>query len=434
MQPVNVCYGLQVERGQMAAIARDLPAAERLIQPAYEYLRARRTDSPEWAEALVAQGDLLSLKSDNQTSFERYEEAMAVRARLWGPQSVRLAKERYELAVSLAQVGRYSQAIHEMKLAYQSMVAALGEKHFNSAIVELQLGLLQASVGVEPGGDAHVKHAADLILAQRDEVDARMVFQAHSVLAEVALYDGRFDLVGPHLNAAIALQHELRDRLPLDGHLQTVMAWYLDDIGQASAARQLLLQVREELSQRLSSEHPYVAAVDDALVTSYLSEGRWQEAEQWVRTFGGRRPELSGDAVDALAALLMAKEQYVGAESLLERRYAQIRATPRSDQYRLVVYSLFDQLARAKSGLHKWGEAKAHFERAIDTLSNGNASNPYLAATRARYGLCLLSLGDRSGAAKQAELASKALKDQRMLSARFREPLAQLMARLNDAH
>ncbi|HEX5357321.1 MAG TPA: serine/threonine-protein kinase, partial [Aquabacterium sp.] len=208
MKPADVCYGLQVARGQMAAIARDLPTAERLISPAYAFLKAQHVDSPQWAEALVAQGDLLSLKNDNLNSFERYEEAMAVRARLWGPHSVRLAKDRYELAVSLAQVGRFAQAVQEMNLAYKAMVAALGDKHFNSAIIELQLGLLQASIGVEPGGEAHARHAAGVILSQQEEVDARMVFQAHSVLAEVALYDGRFEEAGPHLEEALRLQRE----------------------------------------------------------------------------------------------------------------------------------------------------------------------------------------------------------------------------------
>ncbi len=430
MTPEDVCYGLQIARGQLAVIARDIPAAEQLITPAFERLRAKRLDSPQWAEALVAQGDLLSLKNDNKTSFEHYEEALAVRSRLWGAKSVRLAKDRYELAMSLAQVGRFAQAYTEMQKAHQAMVTALGERHFNSAIVELQLGLLQASIGVTPGGEAHVKHAAGLILSQQGDVDERMVFQARSVLAEVTLYDGQLDEAGPHLEAAMALMQRLGDRVPVDGRLQTAMAWYLDDIGQSAQARKLLMNVREQLVPRLGAEHPYVMAVDDAVATSYLAEDQWQMAEQWLDSVKAQRHVVREESPDLISALAMAKGEFGQAEALLSKRIESARDRPREDRYRLVVYGLYDQLGRARLGLRKWGEAKVSFEQAIATMNRTYVGNPYLAATRARYGLCLLALGDRDGAAHQAELAKSALRRHRLLAKRFQEPLNQLMTAL----
>ncbi len=430
MRPSHICYGLQIALGHLAVIARDMRLAEQLIAPAYEFLRAGSVDSAQWAEALVAQGDLLSLKNDNKNSFELYEEAMAVRARLWGAHSARLAKERYELAMSLAQVGRLAQANEEMGKAYQTMVAALGPQHFNSAIIELQLGLLQAYVGLQAGGDKHIRHAADIIFSQEGDVDVRMIFQAHAVLAEVALFDGQFELARPHLNEAMRLQTELKDRVPLDGRIQTSMAWYLEDIGQVDDARRLLLQVREELMRNLGEQHPYVLDVDDVLISSYLSEGQWQKAEQLLKTFPESGARSADAALAMTAAVLMGKHQYAEAEAVLARRYKSIMGGARENQYRLVIYNLYDQVGRAKFGLHKWPEAKKSFEQAIDALSMGNPSNPYLAETRARYGLCLLSLGDRSAAQKQAELAVKALQSQRQLSKRFRVPLDMLLTEL----
>lgn len=434
MSPANVCYGLQVALGHLAVIARDMRLAEQLISPAYEHLRAQRVDSPQWAEALVAQGDLLSLKDDNQASFELYEEAMAVRARLWGAHSARLAKERYELAMSLAQVGRLAQAHHEMETAYQTMVAALGPQHLNSAIIELQLGLLQAYIGLQTGGDQYIKHAADIILSQQRDVDARMIFQAHSVLAEVALFDGRLEEARPHLETAMRLQDELKDRVPLDGRIQTTMAWYLEDVGRVEEARHLLLEVRGELIKDLGSQHPYVLDVDDVLITSYLSESKWQEAEQLLRTFSDAGDRSADAAMAMSATVLMGKGQYLKAEAVLEKRHKQIAAGSRENQYRLVIYNLYDQIGRVKYGLRKWLEAKASFEQAIHTLSSGNPSNPYLAETRARYGLCLLSLGDRVGAQKQADLAARALLTQKPLAYRFRIPLDMLLTQLGPTH
>lgn len=431
MQPVNVCYGLQVALGHLAIIERDLHVANQLIPEAYEFLRTKKTDSPQWAEALVAKGDLISLENDNDKSFELYEEAMGVRARLWGSQSVLLAKNRYELAMSLAQVGRFAQAVREMKQAYQVMVAALGPQHFNSACIELQLGLLQASIGVESGGEAHVKHAADIILSEAGEVDKRMALYALSAVAQVALYDGRLDAAGPPLQEAIRLQGELRDRVPIDGHLQTVLAWYLDDIGQSATAHAMLMQTRDELVRRLGERHPYVAAVEDAVMGGYIAEGRWQDAEQWFRSVKGQDVATWPEPLDALPALLMEKGQFDKARPLLTQRLKTMQAVPREGQYRLVVYALYDQMGRMHAGLKKWAAAKTSFEHAIQTLSGDNPANPYLAASRARYGMCLLMLGDRAGAIRQADLSSSALKAQRQLSSRFARPLNELMARLN---
>ncbi len=153
-------------------------------------------------------------------------------------------------------------------------------------------------------------------------------------------------------------------------------------------------------------------------------------AEQWLDSVKAQRHVVREESPDLISALAMAKGEFGQAEALLSKRIESARDRPREDRYRLVVYGLYDQLGRARLGLRKWGEAKVSFEQAIATMNRTYVGNPYLAATRARYGLCLLALGDRDGAAHQAELAKSALRRHRLLAKRFQEPLNQLMTAL----
>jgi hypothetical protein len=87
-------------------------------------------------------------------------------------------------------------------------------------------------------------------------------------------------------------------------------------------------------------------------------------------------------------------------------------------------------MARLRMGLGQPQQARPYFEQAIQTLADGYAASPYLAATRARYGLCLLALGDAAGAARQAALSAKAFKDAPHAAAQFQAPLRALQTRL----
>lgn len=430
MQPVDVCYGLQVARGQMAVIARDLKTAERLIEPAYQRLRAHGVDSAQLAEALVGQGDLLSLKNDNSKSFALYEDAMAVRARLWGPKSVRLAQERYVLAMSLAQVGRFDQAVQELQKAHDTMVSALGAEHLHSAAIELHLGRWLSSIGVSAGGREHVAHASRVILAHGSDVDARTVYQAHTVLAEVALFDGRLSEAEPHLRSAMQLQEVLQDRLPMDGHIQTLMAWYLDDTGRSDEARAILTKARERLKANLGEQHAYVTAIEEAIGGSFLVQQRPIEAARWFLSRRDERRTTSQSKSLGWCAMQMAMGHFEEAEPAIRARYQAMLLARRPDQFRLAVYNAYDQMGRLELGLSKPAEAKKHFLSAIETLSRGYSANPYLATTRARYGLTLLALDDFVGAAKQAALASRALKETPLAADYFKVPLRELQLRL----
>lgn len=432
MRPVEVCYGLQVARGQVAVIARDIGGAESHITPAYEFFQRWGRDCPQWAEALVAQGDLLSLKNDSKTSFELYEQAMNIRARLWGARSIRLAQERYALALSLTQVGRIEQGFKEMNAAYQVLLAALGLEHRNTAIVEIQLGLLQTYIGVRKGGREHVEHAARILFAQESSIDSRALYDAHSALAKVALYDGHLQGVGRHLEIAEQLQASLEGRLPNSGYLETAKAWYLDDIGQPGQARSVLRKARERLLPELGEGHPYVQTIDDAIGASYLTEKNLDGAR---RHFDSYRSTQAWNMVEqslGWTAYLMASGRYEAARPLVEARFEKMKASPRGNQYRTSVFSAYEQMGRLYMGLEKPTVAARYFEEATQILSTGYLCSPYLLATRARYGLALIAAGDTRGAARHASLVWGRCRDGGELAPQFMEPIKELMQRTQE--
>jgi hypothetical protein len=463
MQPWDVCYGLQVATGALQVRARDLPGAQGLIEPALQLLKIRAPRSAAYAEALVAMGDLLSLKNDNQASFELYEQAMQVRSRLWGAQSVRLAQERYLLASSLGQVGRVKQAQQEFDAALAAMSAALGKEHLNSALIELQLGRLRSFIGQQTGGREQVLHASGIIQAQAASVDPRTLFLVQQALAEIALFDGRLAEAGPHLREALRMQASLGDSLPQDGHLELAMAWYLDDAGQFEASRALLLRTRQQLRRTLGEQHPYVLAINEAVGTSYLAQEDWAQAAAWLKAKGRVPGEGDGSlaaaaapapssssssaqtntpaatpdepaSTAAWAAWLMATGRFKEAEPLVKASYEATMRTPREDQFRLSIFNAHDQMGRLQMGLGQPALARPYFERAIQAMASGYAFNPYLAATRARYGLCLLALGDAAGAAAQAQLSAKAFKEgEAQVAGHFKAPLQALKAKLSGA-
>lgn len=430
MLPVTLCYGIQVAKAQLLLKARDIRGAQQLIAPALQQLSAHAVNTQPHAEALVAMGDLLSLQNDDKASFAKYEESMAIRARLWGKHSVRLAQERYQLAMSLAQVGRFAQALQELQDAHSTMVTALGRDHVNSAAIELQLGRLRSSIGVSGSGGDLVAHASKVILSNLSSVDPRTVFQAHLAQGELALFDGRLSEVGQHLIEAIRLQSALGDAVPIDGRIETAMAWYLDDIGRATEARATLSEAKARLTKRLGAQHPYVLAIDEAMGASYLAENNLAQAAKWLGAPAGNQNEGLGAAQPPIstgqAALLMAMGRFDQAAAAVVARYESVDRIPRNDQFRLAIYSASDQMGRLKMGQKKPREARPYFERAIHTLVDGYPGNPYLAATRARYGLCLFAMGDHAGALKQANLAAKALRAQSSVAYHFKAPLDEL--------
>lgn len=426
MQPAAVCWGLQVARGQMYVLAREVDHAQQLIEPAVNALRLEKPHSSQMADALLAMGDVLSQRNDVEHSFALYEEAMAIREKLWGATSVRLARERYALGMSLWQVLRLAQADKELNSAWKVMSAAVGEDHVSAALIELQLGRLRVFVRSPSEGRPLIEHASSVILASAGTADPRWVFDAYFVRGTEALLDGRIGDAGVWLEKAEAMRSKLGESLADDGGVDLIFAWYLDDAGHHEQARKQLNEVRARLLPRFGEDHPYIQRIDDTILSSYLIEGQPNQAINLLRQRGIHSIGEGGGDVATYIAL----GRYQEAAKAIEPQWRSVLQKARNEQYLLAIYQTYDQMGRIRLGLHDCKTARQYFGTAIRLLQHGYAYNPYLAMTRARYGQSLICTGDAQGAAIQLDMADRAFRMQPALSEHFKRPLYELRRQL----
>jgi serine/threonine protein kinase len=436
MRPVAVCQGLRVARGYQLGIAGRFDEASLFIDPALALLRSQAPQTEQLAEALVAKADVLSGQNHFEASYRLYQESMALRARLWGVHSVRLAKERYQLAMGLAGQRRLSQAAEQMAQAWQAMVAALGSEHVNALVIELQWGRLEVLRTNGPQAREHVRHAAAGLSRLEANTDPRTRYEAEVGLGELVLYDGQLEAAEPHLRKALALATALRGRIPDNGAPEANLAWYLQDTGQYEEARRVLNAARDRLVASRGEFDPLTAYLDERLAGVALAEGRLDEAwrrygalstgQDWREDqYGSNKHSVSSGQ----AAVLMARGDFDAAAPVIEAQYQAMRQTPRTEQYRVTVYTVTELMARLRAGQGRCAEALPLFQQAIALMAVGDARNPYLAASRARYGACLLNLGRQGQAGEQLQLAEMALRAHPGLSAHLREPSQRLRAR-----
>lgn len=437
MRPKDVCYGLQINLGHLAILDRDAASAQKFIDPALDALSASATRGAPYADALAAKGDLLSLRGDNANSFKYYEEAMAVRGRLWGAQSVRLAREQYDLAMGLVMAGRLHQGQQELTQALQTMVAALGEQHLNSGIVALQLGVVQWWVGLQPGGRDRIQRAARIIFQHEGAVDARVLMDVFKRVGEAALMEGRLSEAHRYLERAWTMQGTIQEGLPISRRVEQTWAWYLEDVGMVPEALAVLTSARQQVVGSLGAAHPHVQSLNEAIGYAHFLQGDLDAARQWLAPRPARRlPDGHEDAAvtptPAWTAYLLEAARHAEAEPLILANYRAALAVPRADQYLVTLFAAENQMARLRYGQQRHQEARSHFERAIRLMEGHYNGNPYLAEVRARYGLCLMALRDQAGARAQADLAGAILRREPRVAPHFKKPLLELLNRLNQ--
>jgi len=410
--PPVVCLSARLERGLRAARAHDLPSARADIEPAAGALLRRVPESAEAADALAVLGELRGTENRPDEAWPLYVRATAIRERIWGPRSVRLARERFDLASNLWAERRFVLAEKEMRAALATFEAALGHDHVSTALVELQLGRLLSWLRNE--GQAEVRHATDVIRRHAGEIGEDTAFDTALVVAETLLFDGRIAEAGRALDAAFALPHapgEIAD------NGERMLAWYLQSAGRYDEARVHLGALRARLLADFGPTHPYVADIDDRLAGVDLAQGRLDAAEaayQRALQSQDAREDAFGsmkhDAAIGQAMVDMERGRFDRAWPVIAENYATARKTPREEQYRATWCGIDDQMGRVLTGLGRFAEARPHFERAIAAMGDGYAASPDLARLRAHYALALVGAGETALARRQVTLAEDALR------------------------
>jgi serine/threonine protein kinase len=396
MQPAALCWGLQATLGWQDVLAGRLPQARSQIEPALRQLRELAPGSAELAEAMVYEGDALSTANEAEPAYALYQESMAIRAKLWGPQSVKLARERYQLAIGLWSQGRLQQALKELKQAEQDMSTAMGPEHTNTLVITLQRGRLEVRINLSPDGLKRLRQAADSLIQKQAEIDIRTHFDVVHAVGEALQVTGDLKAARPYLTEAVDLAHKLRTQLPMDGGPESDLAANKQDTGEYSSARTLLTDTLKQMKERLSPGHFHLQRVKNNLAAIELAEALAK---------GEKLPVKDDELIGPAELILLGRKQDALIEA--ESRWRAMSSQPESDQLAISRYTINDQLARALAASGQCTAALPRFADALLALEYAHPLNPNLMVTRARLGSCELKLG-RIDAARRLALLVEA--------------------------
>ncbi len=437
---VLACHSLRIKQAGVWLLARRLKDALAEVDQAVAVLRQVAPRSEALAEALVARGDVLTVQNQSDDAYACYQEALALRATLWGPKSVRLARDRYLLAYGLWSQRRLTQAAEQFTQAWRTMGQALGPDHTNTLVIELQMGRLMVLRSNSAEGHDHIEHAAKALRAREAELDPRTVFWIESAQGEAALYDGRLADAQPHLRRALALSEGVRQQMTDDGIPEAQMAWYLQDTAQYDEARRLLHQAQTRLRRTLPLDHPSLAYLAEAQAGVALAEGELEHAWTLLSKARGSQDERESEfgsykhyLSTAEAAVLIARGDAAQAQATVLAQYRAMHKTPAAEQYLSARFAATEQVGRLYSALDRCDQALPYFEEALALMSASSPVNPRLALTRARYGRCLLQQGRSGPAREQAQWVKRALEANGLLSQQLRQPCVDFLAELARA-
>jgi tetratricopeptide (TPR) repeat protein len=357
---------------------------------------------------MVYEGDALSTANEAEPAYALYQESMAIRAKLWGPQSVKLARERYQLAIGLWSQGRLQQALKELKQAEQDMSTAMGPEHTNTLVIALQRSRLEVQVNMSTQGLARLLRIVDLLVQRKVQIDPRTLFDAVHAAGESLQMSGDLGKAQRYLQQALDLSRSLRGRLPQAGLAESDLASNLQDLGDYEGARKLLREAIDMTSKAYSPDHPYVKTLQFNLLSVDIAE-----AQASGRSLPTVMPQ------DMTPPLLVSQGKTKEALQVALSRWDTLRRASRADQLAMSVYIVHDQLARAYAASGRCVDAIPHFHAALDAMSNAHRSSPYLMLTRARLLDCDVILGQHEEARELRRLVAERLRSSPRLGPHF---------------
>ncbi len=431
------CQSARLELGGIEFDERHIEAAMKHVEPAAQALRRIVPGSIQLADAVELMAQLRIELNRGEEALPLFRESIALRRDVWGAQSVRLAIARYRLGRSLWVLRHLSQAETELRAAWEIVAQALGPDHVISAQIELFFGRLVFYLGLRSDGLEHIRHASGVILSRAERYSPNVVLDARVLLGNALLLDGFLTDAGSELEQALAMREEMGNQAMADPTLDQSYSRYLLDRGRFAEARAWLGRFRERIASSHGKDHPEVAEASLRIANVCIAEGRLDEAQRELDSilnsqdasemvFGSAKHK----AQLARAALFLEQGRAEEAQPLIDAQLDAAHKTPREDQYRDILYRLYDLSARAAAQRRQFVRANDHFERAISLLAVADARHPYLATTRARFADSLLQQGQTTAARFQIKLAQAALQAQPETGPQFWRPLREALAHL----
>ncbi|GMV60352.1 MAG: hypothetical protein AMXMBFR72_34420 [Betaproteobacteria bacterium] len=415
---VSLLGYLNIESGDRAAGSEQ-------VSRAAERLRELAPQSVEFAEALLRQGEVLSMANRTELSVPILREALALLDRQLGTRSLRVARHRYRVAHALMSQRRFSEAEAELKQALQTMADTAGAEHPSTAIAQLALGRALSIQGRTREARTLIATAVASLQSRNSDVDPLHVADALAFLAESLLDEGRISEAGTPLREAMRRYEGITNSAAVTV-AQTIYARYLLDTGKYAEAQALLERARDTRAGLLGRDHPAVASLTNRIGLVHLAAGRLDDAEATFRAVHESQPvrENVFGSPRHLAALNLARlgiERGRFASALPEiARHAQTFDALPAGQRNLAAELAVRMLqARALIGAGHAGEARPHVERAEQIAAELYEHAPARIQLRTIAARLLAAEGKRAHARDELASARASLRTQPELGPHF---------------
>lgn len=253
INPETQAFQQGVNLNMLGNILRDSSRREEAEAAYLQAIALHEALDPETLEASTAWINLGVLKLGQrlfEPAREAFENALAVRLKILGPDHPWTSIPQANLAFILLQLGEHEQALEHYELALAQRRASLGDRHPRLAAIHHQLGHVNLAINDPESAARHFQAAHDINSAALTP-GHRNISLAGIGLAEALLRQGDDELAGQWVRSALSDLDSSNERAGLDhasaydvlGHIAVVQ----DDIAAARQWHEAALAIRQEL-------------------------------------------------------------------------------------------------------------------------------------------------------------------------------------------
>ncbi|NNN31011.1 tetratricopeptide repeat protein [Streptomyces sp. S3(2020)] len=205
-----------------------------------------------------------------------------------------LLDDRYELACSLADLGRYAESVEIHREVLRARETQLGADHVQTLDSAHALGLALYGLGEWAEDELHLRRAVEGRRRVLGPEDAATIMST-ACLAEAIGEQQRWDEAEALARTNVATSEAAHGPTsPYTLAARHTLAWALYRLGRLDEAEALASATLAERERALGSEHPRTLVIRDLLAGILCAQERWTEAEAAARSVLTAREEVLG--------------------------------------------------------------------------------------------------------------------------------------------
>ncbi|GHE02961.1 tetratricopeptide repeat protein [Streptomyces alanosinicus] len=205
-----------------------------------------------------------------------------------------LLDDRYELACTLADLGRYAESVEKHREVLHAREARLGPDHVQTLASAHALGLALYGLGEWAEDERQLRRAVEGRTRVLGPADPDTIMST-ACLAEAIGEQQRWDEAEALARTNLATSETAHGPTsPYTLAARHTLAWALYQLGRLDEAEALASATLTEREQSLGSTHPRTLVVRDLLAGILRGQERWAEAEAAARSVLTIREEVLG--------------------------------------------------------------------------------------------------------------------------------------------